>query len=283
MVAFLGGPTDLTGFWYQNDAALSVRSNGTTWTERLIATTGAQVTCGNPLSDRGLLVGLWPTIAHDATGKLLYAYRDGHDGQFPMQDWAASDVELWDGTSFAAMTGHCVSAGGNTKQAWGGHLQLAPSGGSSVGIVYDQMFATADINGQNVYFQERDSSGTWSAPARVLLTSNTQTGASLAWDSQEGYGLAVIDPGTSQLSYLNKSAGGPWTSPDPVFGSGSGGWYPNLAMDPVTHEPSIAYYVCSARAGVADTACDTAEDELRVARRVAGTWREGCRRTAAGG
>jgi hypothetical protein len=276
MVAYLGGPTNLADsiFWLQNDAALSVRTNGTTWTEDLIAITGDQVTCGNPVSDRGTLVGLWPSIAYDSMGQLLYAYRDGHDGQFPMQDWAGSDVELWSGSSPTAMTGHCVNAGGNSKQAWGGHLQVAPSATSSVGIVYDQMFGTADTNGQNVYFQERDSSGGWSAPANVINISNTQTGASLAWDSLEGYGLAVVDLGTSQLSYLNKPTGGLWNSADPVFGSGSGGWYPHLAMDVVNHEPSIAYYVCSARAGIADTSCTTAEDELRVAQRVAGNWRE---------
>jgi hypothetical protein len=56
--------------------------------------------------------------------------------------------------------------------------------------------------------------------------------------------------------------------------SGSGGWYPSLAMDPVNHEPAIAFYVCSPRSGVNPTSCSTPNDELRIAQRVSGTWRE---------
>jgi hypothetical protein len=277
MVAFLGGPADLTVsiFWRQSDAALAVRTNGTTWTENLVATMGNQVTCGNTVSDRvSTLVGLWPSVTFDHAGALIYAYRDGHDGQFPMQDWAASDVEEWQGSGVGSLTGHCVNAGGNSKQAWGGHIQLAASDSTSVGIVYDQMFGTADTNGQNVYFQERDSTGGWSAPANVINISNTQTGPSLAWDSSQGYGLAVVDLGSSQLWYLNKPTGSVWLTADPVFGAGSGGWYPHLAMDVVNHEPSIVYYVCSPRSGVPSTSCTTAEDELRIAQRVAGNWQE---------
>jgi hypothetical protein len=45
-------------------------------------------------------------------------------------------------------------------------------------------------------------------------------------------------------------------------------------MDPVNHEPAIAFYVCSARNGVNETACLTNEDELRIRQRVSNNWRE---------
>ena len=51
-------------------------------------------------------------------------------------------------------------------------------------------------------------------------------------------------------------------------------WYPSLAMDPVNHEPAIAFYICSPRSSVNETACTTTEDKLVVAQRVVGTWRE---------
>jgi hypothetical protein len=278
MVAYLGGDkgfvVGMSIFWFQSDAALAVRTNGTTWTEQLIATRGDQVTCGNAVSDRGLLVGVWPTIAYDAAGKFLYGYRDCHDGQFPQQDWGGSDVELWTGATPATATmGACVNAGGNSKQAWGGHLQLA-AGDTEVGLVYDQMFGTADTNGQNVFFQSRSAAGVWSSAANVLNISTTQTGASLAWDKTEGFGIAVVDLTTNELKYTHRLSTGKWADADPVFGSGAGGWYPSLAMDPVNHEPAIAFYVCSPRPQASSTACSTSEDDLRVTQRIVGNWRE---------
>ncbi len=284
MVAYLGGDQGFAAgqslFWFQSDAALAVRTNGTTWTEQRIATGGAQIPCGNGTSDRGFLVGLWPSIAYDAAGNFLYVYRDGHDGEFPLQDWNASDVEVWSGaTPATATTGTCVAAGGDNKQAWGGHLQLVASP-TETGLIFDQMFSSADTKGQNVVFQERSPAGNWSAPAAVASISDTQTGASLAWDSAEGFGFAVVDLGGNgnRLSYFNRSpVGNPmrkWGAEDPVFGAGSGGWYPSLAMDPVHHEPAIAFYVCSPRASVSPTDCLTSEDDLRVSQRISGQWRE---------
>lgn len=275
-VSYLGGdPGFIQGmsiYWFQSDAVINRRNNGT-WTETIVAVTGGDVSCGNPVSDRGLLVGLWPALLYDPTGTLYYAYRDGHDAQFPQQDWNGSDVEIWEGAP-PPSTGKCVSPGGNNKQAWGGHIQLAMGDGQP-GISYDQMFGTSDQNGSNVVFQERDSSGNWGTPAVLLNISNTQSGPSLAWDSMEGFGVAVVDRATNELSYIFRPpSSSTWSAPDPVFGSGSGGWYPSLAMDPVYHEPAIAFYVCSARNSVNETTCLTNEDELRIKQRVSGNWRE---------
>ena len=142
-------------------------------------------------------------------------------------------------------------------------------------IIYDQMYNAGDVNGINVNFQKRSAtSGTWSAPATLLNIANTQTGASLAYDPQEGYGIAVVDRATNELSYVNSLNGTAWSALDPVFGAGSGGWYPSLAMDPVNHEPAIAFYICSPRGSVNETGCTTTDDKLMVTQRVVGTWRE---------
>ncbi|MCC6334541.1 MAG: hypothetical protein IT380_11210 [Myxococcales bacterium] len=271
-VSYLGGdPGFIMGmsiYWFQSDGVINRRSNGT-WTETIVVATGDVVNCGNPVSDRGLLVGLWPALLYDPTGLLFYAYRDGHDAQFPQQDWNGSDVELFEGA-----TGKCVSAGGNNKQAWGGHNQLVMGNGQPA-IVYDQMFGTSDTNGSNVVFQERDSAGSWGSPAVLLNISNTQSGPSIAYDSMEGLGVAVVDRATNELSYINRPPGSStWSSVDPVFGTGSGGWWPSLAMDPAFNEPAIAFYVCSPRNAINETNCLTNEDELRIRQRVAGNWRE---------
>lgn len=275
IVAYLGGPPmpAISIFWHQSDAVINRRSGGT-WTETIVATDGNQVTCGNAVSDRGFLVGLWPTVAFDSTGKFYFAYRDGHGGQFPQQDWAGSDVELWEG-GVPPTTGTCLAQGGNNKDAYGGHNQMIIGADDQPAIIYDQMFGTPDTNGINVVFQKRNrATNMWSSPGALLTVSNTQTGASLAYDATEGYGIAFVDRSTNELSYLNSVNGTAWSAVDPVYGAGTGGWYPSLAMDPVNHEPAIAFYICSPRSSVNETGCTTTEDKLVVTQRVVGTWRE---------
>ncbi len=277
IISYLGGAAGfqvgMSIFWFQSDAVINRRSGGSTWTETVIATDGDQITCGNPVSDRGFLVGLWPAMAFDSTKKMYLAYRDGHDGQFPMQDWAGSDVELWEGT-MPPTTSSCLAQGGNTKDAYGGHNQLVIGPNDQPAIIYDQMFGTADSNGINVIFQKRAASGVWTTPGALLTVSNTQTGAALAYNPIEGFGIAFVDRATNELSYVNSLNGTNWSAVDPVFGAGSGGWYPSLAMDPINNEPAIAFYICSPRGSINETGCTTTEDKLMVTQRVLGTWRE---------
>ncbi len=275
VIGFLGGAsqTGTSIFWYQSDAVLARRSAGT-WTESIVAATGDQVTCGNVVSDRGFLVGLWPAIAFDPTGKFYFAYRDAHNGQFGNQDYNASDVELWEGTSLPPTTPTCLAQGGNNKDAWGGHLQMIIGADGQPAIVYDQMPGAADTNGGNVIFQRRNTDGSWTPAGSLITVVNTQTGASLAYDSTEGYGIAAIERSTNQLLYVKSANGTNWSARDEVFGSGTGGWYPSLAMDPEHHEPAIAFYICSARSSVPETGCATSEDRLVVTQRIAGEWRE---------
>ncbi len=273
IIAYLGGDQGLVVgmsiYWFQSDAAYSTRVNGT-WTETVIATTGDQVTCNDPLSDRGFLVGLWPALTYDSTGKLYFAYRDGHDGQFGNQDWSASDIELWEGTPPPSGK-KCLYAGGSNKVGNGGHLQMIMANGQPA-LVGDQINSEAVGNGSNVVFQMRKSDGSWSAASPVLTVANTMTGPSLAWDSTEGYGIAVTDGNSNQLRYLKSANGTQWNEPDEVYGTGTGGWWPSLAMDPVNHEPAIAFYVCSPAS--ARTQCLAVEDELRVTQRIGGNWRD---------
>jgi hypothetical protein len=279
IVGYVGGDpgfvVGMSTFWFQSDAAFSRRSANGTWTETVVATDGDRVTCGNPVSDRGFLVGLFPAMAFDTSGRFYFGYRDAHDGQFPMQDWNGSDVEVWEGATPPPTTGICVAQGGNNKDAYGGHLKMVIGAGGLPAIVHDQVRGTSDGRGENIIFQRRLANGTWTPPGgAVVPISWTQTGNSLAYDETEGYGVAFIEGTSSQLGYINSPDGVTWSTVDPVFGSGSGGWYPSLAMDPINHEPAIAFYVCSARTGIAATACKTNEDELRITQRINGMWRQ---------
>lgn len=285
--AYLGGaPGFIPGqsiYWFQNDAVYAERTAADTWPETTVATTGDQVTCPDPVSNRGFLVGLFPAIAFDPTGKLYFAYRDGHDAQFPIQDWGGSDVEAWEGTPGGALTPQCVySGGGAGKRGNGGRIKMAMGAGNLPIITYDLVPESADGPGHNVLAQRRTAAG-WTGAAEVYGAANTQSGASVAYDACqnpvppatcEGYGIAVFDVSTSQLTYLRSADGATWQSPDPVYGLGTGGWWPSLAMDPAHHEPAIAFYVCDQRQGITDpTNCRASDDELRVMQRVGGLWR----------
>ena len=273
VAAFLGGaPGFIEGqsiYWYQNDAVVMRRSGGV-WTETAIATTSAPPAC-SPI-DQGFLEGLWSSIVFDPTGKMYVAFRDGHNGQFPQQDWASSDVEVLEGPNEGSLTRRCLT--GDHKQAYGGRIQLTLGPGGKPAVVYDSAFGGADVTGQNVLFQQLTDAGSWTPTISLLTVSNTMSGAKVAYDPTEGYGIAVTDRTTSQLKYIKSTDTVNWTVPDDVFGSGTGGWYPSLAMDPVNHEPAIAFFVCSARAGVPDTGCLQSDDELRVTQRIIGNWRE---------
>jgi hypothetical protein len=278
-VAYLGGGSDQSVFWLQSDMAVAFRTAANQWTQSIAVTKGDQATAGNAVSDRGFLVGLNPALVFNGT-QAVVAYRDGHDGQFPQQDWAGSDLEAAIGGQ-TGWTPQIVAAGGNNKQAYGGHISMVVANGQPA-LVNDQVFGSAEGTGANVLFQRRTTTGSWTTPYQVQTVSNTQSGASLAWDSTLGYGIAVLERSVSRLTFIQCkgntatqcTVAGDWTTPDPVYESGTGGWYPSLAIDPTTHDPSIAFYVCSNAPSANEGSCNANDDELRVTTRIEGNWQE---------
>jgi hypothetical protein len=279
-VAYLGGGDDGTGspYWLQSDAAISFRQPNGTWVEDIAARKSADgpMLCGNPVSDNsaGFVVGLFPALQFIGSTAYL-AYRDVHSGQFPQQDWNGSDLKLAYGT-----TGNWsrlpIVCGGNDKKAYGGHSQMIIGAQGQLAMVSDEVFDSPDGPGTNVLFHRRNADGSWTSTpwnAPVLQISNTQKGASLAYDSTLGYGIAVVERATNTLLFTSSSNGSIWTQQDPVFQQGTGGWYPSIAIDPQYHEPTIAFYFCSNTPGIAEDSCPAIQRQLRVAYRVLGNWR----------
>jgi hypothetical protein len=277
VASYLGGQKDLNVsiYWFQHDAVVA-RRHGGAWTETVVASNSADIPCGNNVSDTGMVLGHWPALGWDSAGTLVLAFRDVHQGQFPMQDWGGSDVKVVSMAPTApagTRTSTCAKAGGKDKEGWGGHLKMVGTS-TQPAIVYDEMPQDAET-GQKVVFQQRLPGGAWGGAEIPLAIANTQSGPSLAWDSTEGFGIAVFDANTSKLGYIYKRVGMPtWSALDPVFGAGSGGWYPTLAIAPDTHEPSIAFYVCSPISGRNPTQCSTDTNELRVTQRTPSRWLE---------
>jgi hypothetical protein len=280
-VSYLGGGSDMSIYWLQSDAVVSFRSGGTTWTESVAMQRSDDFACpATPPAptEIGFLVGVWPSLVFDGNTALL-AFRDNHNGQFPQQDWAASDVKITEGGA-GGWTRDCVAFCGNNKKAYGGRINMIMAAGQPA-LIYDSALGGADTPGNNILFQRRNPDKSWTSPQVLLSIANTQSGGSIAYDKEEGFGVVAIEHSGDTLQYTSSQRlpdGGAdlaqWNTATQIFGSGSGGWYPSLAMDPIYHEPAVAFYLCSKRGGVADGTCPPAEDELKVMQRISGTWRE---------
>ncbi|MFP2904456.1 hypothetical protein ACLESD_05250 [Pyxidicoccus sp. 3LFB2] len=274
-----GGPNDST-FWYQSDLAVSYRSAAGTWSEQIVVRRSGEAPGGNGTSDSGWLVGLNPSMVFSGD-RALIAYRDGHQGQSGRQDWESSDLELAAGGP-SSWQHLMLAAAGDDKQGYGAHISLIMAGAQPA-VIHDKAIEGALASGTDVLFQRRNTNGTtWSPAVRVQAVSNTQLGASVAYDATAGFGIAAVDKIGDKLTYIECdessatkcTAASDWSSPDPVYNVGTGGWYPSLAFDPVNHEPSIAFYVCALESGRNDTGCNPGDDELVVSTRIAGIWRE---------
>lgn len=269
-VAYLGGPDRLlpnapSVFWFQHDAVLATRSGGA-WTEQLARADGDVCTnAGAPMN--GSIVGLWPALRFDSSARALLVYRDIRFAQ-NMTDYTGSDLESVEGP-LSALTPRCVFEGFNTKPGIGARLMLAAGPNDESVLVYDQNVRGADTTGEDVVLQRRTAQG-WTAPRVVLGSGDTQTGPQVAWDPMEGYAVAVIRG--SVLVYRRSTDAMTWDAEETVVSEGSGGWYPSLAIDPGTHEPSLAFYQCSRSSNVGVTACPTSQDSLRLVTRSGGRW-----------
>ncbi|MBN9687973.1 MULTISPECIES: hypothetical protein [unclassified Corallococcus] len=294
-VSYLGGVYDGTSsesiFWFQSDLAVAYRAANGTWTEQVAVRRSNEAFANNSVSDSGNIVGLDPALVFNGN-EALVAYRDVHNGQFPQGDWNASDAELAIGgpTSWQHQMVALGGDGADEKPAYGGHLDMVLAGGQPA-LVFDQALNAADAPGQNVYFQRRGSDGkTWTPPRKIQSVGNTMLGASLAYDPAVGFGIAVVDRSDNKLTYISCdgktgtqcTAPGDWTLPDPVYQTGTGGWYPSLAFDPKTHDPSIAFHICSLEPGRNEGGCSPSDDALVIATRVEDQWREVTVDTAGG-
>jgi len=292
-VAYLGGPPDFTEtFWFQNDAAISYRS-GATWTEHVAATGSSPPVANSGPSDQGKIVGFYPALIFEANNAVL-AYRDGHFGQSAgTGDWNSADLEMAVGGP-TAWTPVALLQAGNSKRAYGGHSRIIygaktlASGPRAAAVVSDRPPSGPDTFGQDIEFSEQQADGTWkSAGALQPLTNvdtpsilgsngaslvpNTQAGPSIDYRDSFGYGIAFTNRSVNGAYFTSCAANtdctvpGNWDTPDPVFQSGSGGWYASVAVSP-DGDPSVAYYVCSKQPSRNENNC-TADHYLAVSNR----------------
>jgi hypothetical protein len=244
------------------------------------------------LINEGNVVGLWPTLVFDG-GTTIMAFRDVHFGQFPVQDWAASDLKMCQGspnkwTSWSApMT--IDSAGGHKDTGYATHNTMIFGKSGALAIIGDQDLTgqgQVDGEGSNVAFVQQNlgswssSTADWSLPINPFnpkadeseTITHTQTGPAMAYNTAFGYQAVVVDTtppsggGAAALYYTSSSDGVTWTPRYTLYSNGSGGFYPAIADDPVTGNPNVVYTHCSGEPGVLPSpgACQTPELDLAV-------------------
>jgi hypothetical protein len=91
-VAYTGGTPEMV-YCGGNDAVLAVRDGGS-WSFETAAATSGQAATGEPASDSGHVVGLWPGLAHDPQGEPAILYKDAHFGTLQHDDLYRADAEL---------------------------------------------------------------------------------------------------------------------------------------------------------------------------------------------
>jgi hypothetical protein len=289
-VAFLGGASYGTGsaasiYWPQSQAMVSYQQANGSWTQEVAdnaqADQVAQTVNGvnDGMTDYGatgvVVLGLFSAIGFDSTGVAYDYFRDVHFGQSigTTGDFAAANIngEIGGPTSWQAewaFAGNTWVNDGSTVLGLGGHNQLVMANDQPA-IACDEFDSSAGDNssGQNVDFTMRVASmplSDWSLPQRILSVGATQTGPSLAFNATFGYAVTVYDTTKDQLLFTSSTDGVTWAKADDVF-AGPGGWFPSVAISPVSNKPAIADFLCSNQPGpTAIGECPTTEQAIEV-------------------
>jgi hypothetical protein len=285
-VAYLGGAPygPMANYWIQSQAVVSYQQAGGTW--NLEVTNNAM---GNPevaqtadggmtdymVSGMEIVVGLFSQIGFDSKGTAYDFYRDINFAQSigTTSDYGSSDIEGEVGGPTAwnlewAFAGNTWVFDGTPPLGLGGHNQLVMANDQPA-IVCNEFSQTAgdDTTGLNVDFVMRlgpNPANNWTVPLRIIGTGKNGTGPSIAWDSTFGYAVVVYDNDASKLLFTSSPDGVTWQGQDDVY-AGAGGWFPSVAISPITHKPTIADFLCSNVPGPTSISqCPASQEAIEV-------------------
>ncbi|MGO8971443.1 MAG: hypothetical protein ACLQDQ_17950 [Myxococcaceae bacterium] len=290
-----GGTRSNQAYWFQHNAVVSYR-NGGTWTQETAAMDSEQAAASSPecaadgSCSMGTIVGLYPALFVDSSETIL-AYRDVHFGSSTgTGDFDNSNLDLafggptnWQYTGLAwGKPGILLPSGcvGQTRTPWGNHNKFIHGANNTPALISDIGGNEYNTPGTNLIFFEQNTTGGWNCPVSLIKVGTTdppnmqtQTGPSMAYDGLgAGYAVAVSDLSGTGAAYYKYCLPGAdctqvanWSLFQPVFQSGTGGYFSSVALNPDTHDPWVAYYFCSASSGYNEFSCPTAERSLQVA------------------
>lgn len=93
IAALTGDVSVMPPYCGANDLGLYRRAGNGTWTPTVAVADSNEAMTGEPASDFGNVVGLWPALAFDPNGNAFVAYRDVHGGGLQGDDFTRADLE----------------------------------------------------------------------------------------------------------------------------------------------------------------------------------------------
>ena len=207
--------------------------------------------------------------------------------------WGKPGIQLDLSPSQPGVSRGCsISTNTPGRTAYGNHSRIILGYNNHPAIISDIGNNEYNSPGTDVLFFEQQDGGSWNCPMTIVTSADTSTtgnfpgneqamqetsGPSIAYDSQGvGYAVSISDISGSGAAYFktcnpNADAGwgcvtnGHWTDFQPVFQSGSGGYFSSVALNPDTHDPWVAYYFCSSSPAYNEFSCPPLERQLVVA------------------
>jgi len=269
IAALTGEPATLPPYCGANDLGLYRRGADGSWAVEIAVAESDEAATGEPASDFGTVVGLWPALAFDPGGAPLLAYRDAHGGSLQGDDFTRADLEVAWGT------------------AGGGWRHLAVDWGKGAGQLNAAAF---DDEGRPVLIQYNPRDDLISSERGLWALRSDDDGVSwlryrlFAGGVAERPSLAV-DPTSGEVwvAWYDGELGLPYVArlADPGRFEDEAGWevteigdhvydegrYPSVAVSP-SGVVGVAYQRCGrASDGIGD--CDPSRDAVVFA------WRDG--------
>jgi|GEM_PF-914667 len=238
----------------------SASASGCFWDETMAPET---------ICDIGDTVGHYASIAIDDDGTVAVAFQDIHNG-FAETDFSRGDLEMARGNGSYTVTSLLPGTGG------GYHASIAfgPDGRIIAGteVVGNNHFYDMEGNpftvNEGLYVVVEADDGTFFFH-NLAEDSTTNSRITVGHHDNFGFAAAYHDDIADRLIFVHSFDGPDLTPvPEPVAQFGRTGRSPHLGFLS-DGTPVLAYRHC---AGTNSDTCDTAEDGIRVAVRVNGTW-----------
>jgi len=252
-----------------NDLGLYRRTGGS-WQGEVIVAQSNEAATGEPASDFGSVVGLWPALAYDDTGAALVLYKDVHGGGLQGDDFRRADLEAaWQG-------------GGGWRHLpvdWGEGAgdfnQVAFDGeGRPVVIMFHPRDELTDSKRGLWVLRSADGGATWErvrvfaggVSERPSLAIDRDATIWVAWYDGE-VGLPYVAHLADTATFAESAAWVVQDVGDRVYDEGR---QPSLAVSP-QGIVALAYQRCGrASDGIGD--CNPARDAVVLARRDGDLW-----------
>jgi hypothetical protein len=178
-IAFTGGDPQMQ-FCGSNDAIVATRTD-TEWTFATAGAESGESATGEPASDAGFVVGLWPALAFDADGNPAVLHKDVHFGGLQHDDKYRADAELaWN------------TGGGWTHEA----VDFGDGAGNSGTLIFDGTGRPIAIYAITIEAQRASRHGVWAARRE---TDGTWNKVKLHTGMIHKETTAAFDPGTGEL------------------------------------------------------------------------------------